>query len=313
MQKEGDRAGPSTAPDVLNVVEQMDGLMALGETLIKSGMLPKTITTREAAVAIILKGRELGLGVLEAFSSIHIIAGRPTVSPQLMMALAERSGELEDCQVSDDGSMCAVTVKRLGRSSHTATFSMEDARSLGLLQRPNWKTMPRVMRQWRAVAAAFRPVFADRLSGLCTPDEVGASVDAEGIVIVDEENECRALPDDHEAPMDKVPSKLWSHTEEAKGFQPFFDKAKEMLGGDEYHAVLGINGCKSRKGIATREQAMAIVKTFRSQGVSLKSQGGHGADLPREIRGTVRDQEPAGLALPQDLIDRFVSRPDQDP
>ena len=50
--------------DILPVIAQMDGLMFLGDTLVKSGMLPQSIKTKEAAVAVILKGRELGIGAL---------------------------------------------------------------------------------------------------------------------------------------------------------------------------------------------------------------------------------------------------------
>lgn len=291
--------------DILNVIEQMDGLMALGETLVKSGMLPQSIRTREAAVAIILKGRELGIGALEAFSSLHIIKGRPTISPQLMMALADRSGQLDDCQVVDDGHTCSVTVKRKGRTDYTATFSMDDAQNMGLLNRPNWKAMPQVMRQWRATSAAFRQTFADILAGLSTPDEVGASVDAEGTVVFEE---CDSTGTKSAAEMAQ-PRAMWAATEEGLGFRPFFDRAREILGPDTYTGVLSAHGCKHYIKIETREQAMVIVKTFRAQGVSLKRVHGSETQIPEPTSSDAKVDE-TGLSLPQDLIDQFISRPE---
>ena len=57
---------------------------------------------------------------------------------------------------------------------------------MGLVGKHNWKTMPKVMRQWRAISAAFRPVFADVLAGLYTPEEMGAAVDEEGAIVTED-------------------------------------------------------------------------------------------------------------------------------
>ncbi len=164
--------------------------------LLKSGFLPQSIKTPEAALAIILTGRELGIGTMQAFNTINIIAGKPTTSPQLMLALINRTKELENLSITDDGQACAVTMTRKGRKPHTETFSMKDAASMktteyiggekktiSLSEKYNWKQMPAVMRKWRAVAACARVVFPDVILGLYTPEEMGAAVSEEGDVI----------------------------------------------------------------------------------------------------------------------------------
>jgi hypothetical protein len=78
--------------DALTLATQVGQLRGFGETLVKSGLLPQSIKTPEAAVVIILKGRELGIPPMEALNSISVIQGKPTVSPQLMLALIYRSG-----------------------------------------------------------------------------------------------------------------------------------------------------------------------------------------------------------------------------
>jgi hypothetical protein len=143
-------------------------------TLVKSGFLPTTVNTPEKAIAIALAGKELGIGMMESFRSINVILGRPTVSPQLMLALANRKGELEDIQIDSDDKRCIVTVKRKGRTAHTEEFGVKEASSLGLMSKDNYKKQASVMFRWRALAANLRVTFPDVVLGLYTPEELGA-------------------------------------------------------------------------------------------------------------------------------------------
>ena len=160
-------------PDEWQVLKQQ------AEALVASGFLPQSVNSPQKAVAIMTLGRELGVGAWAALSSINVIQGKPTVSPQLMLALINRSGQLDDMQMRDDGACCTVTMRRKGRTPHTVTFSMQDATAMGLSNKDNWKKQPAIMRQWRAVAAAARVVFPDVVLGLYTPEELGANVVAD--------------------------------------------------------------------------------------------------------------------------------------
>ena len=154
--------------------------------LVKTGFLPRAIDTPEKAMAIILTGRELGIPTMTALRSIDVIQGKPTISPQLMMALINRSGELENLSITNLGNgnlidAVQVVMKRRGRDVHTEVFSRADAQTLGLLQKDNWKKQTPVMLKWRAVAACARVVFPDVILGLYTPDEMGAETEVETI------------------------------------------------------------------------------------------------------------------------------------
>jgi hypothetical protein len=121
-----------------------------------------------------------------AFNGINVIQGKPTLSPQLMLALIRRSGQLELLDIADDGSKCTVTMKRKGDSApHTESFSAEDAarmkttewvngekKTIALAQKYNWQSMPVIMRKWRAVSACARIVFPDVIIGFYTPEEI---------------------------------------------------------------------------------------------------------------------------------------------
>lgn len=209
------------------------------EALVKSSFLPKDVKTPEQAMAIILMGRELGIGIMQAFNSINVIAGKPTISPQLMLALINRTGHLEDMLISDDGQCCAVTMRRKGRQPHSEAFSMKDAalmktteyingekKTISLSEKYNWRQQPAVMRKWRAVAACARVVFPDVIMGLYTPEELGAEVDSEGEVITlpDEEGAGLVWPENKKrvlgavTPIDAEPEPV--KTVRLEGAQP---------------------------------------------------------------------------------------------
>lgn len=180
-------------------MQQWQIMREQAETLVKTNFLPQAIKTPEQAIAIMLTGRELGIGTMAALNNINVIAGKPTVSPQLMLALINSSKELEDFSVTDDGKACTVMMKRRGRKPHTEAFSMEDAarmkttegygenkKTISLSEKYNWKQQPATMRKWRAVAACARVVFPDVILGLYTPEELGAAIDGETGEVVEE-------------------------------------------------------------------------------------------------------------------------------
>lgn len=172
--------------------------------LSKSGLLPNTLDTEEKVFAVMTFGQELGLKAWQSINGIQVIQGRPTASPQLMLGLIERSGKLEDIQITVTETEATVMMKRKKRSPHVETFSLEDAKRMitteylydpsagkkmpkriPLSEKYNWKTMPKVMLKWRAVAACARVVFADIICGLYLHEEIDPNlqVSEEGEII----------------------------------------------------------------------------------------------------------------------------------
>lgn len=161
---------------LLPVQAQWDVMRQQAAILLKSGFLPQSIKTVEQAIAIMMMGEALGVKPIVALSTINVIQGKPTIPPQLMLAKVRQSGQLEDLSVTDDGTACTVIMKRKGETPHTETFSMNDAGSMGLASKDNWKRQPAVMRKWRAISAACRVVFPDIIWGLYTPEEMNPDI-----------------------------------------------------------------------------------------------------------------------------------------
>ena len=153
--------------------------------LVKSGLLPRAINTPEKAIAIAIKGRELGIPMMQAFSHIHIIDGKPGSSSELILSLITRNcaGSVVD-YIEKTDKRCEIEVKRPGRKPARFVFTIEDARRAELLGKDNWKKYPGPMLVARAVAQAGRNYFADALMGMShLAEELGAETDQDGQVI----------------------------------------------------------------------------------------------------------------------------------
>lgn len=80
--------------------------MFIGD-LVKSGFLPQAIKTPEQGMAVILAGKELGIPPMLAMRKINIIKGSPTISPELMLALVRKSGQLKKMKIlQNDETVC---------------------------------------------------------------------------------------------------------------------------------------------------------------------------------------------------------------
>lgn len=173
-----------------------EDLLKQASFMLKSGFLPDAIKTPEQAVVIKMYGDMLGMHWLAAMQSINVISGKPTLSPQGMIALARREKLLADLDIQDDGNTCTVTIQRVGHSPKVYTFSMDDARQymtwdrkkeryVPLAEKQNWTSQPSVMRQWRAVGKGFRVEFSDLIHGFYPPEEMDPDlpVDADGNIV----------------------------------------------------------------------------------------------------------------------------------
>lgn len=160
----------------LTTVSNWGAFKEQAEMLVKSGFLPVSINTPEKALAIAMTAKELGVGVMEGFRSINIIQGKPCVSPQLMLALAMRTGQLQQIKYDSTDERCKITIIRKGWEPHTEEFGVKEATALGLINRDNYRKQASIMFRWRALAAGLRVTFSDVVLGLYNPEEMGAEV-----------------------------------------------------------------------------------------------------------------------------------------
>lgn len=157
-----------------------------------SGFLPDHIThefkkpcSPEKAVAkavtIAIKGKELGIPLMQAFSSITVIKGKPCLSAELMMALIyQRVPKVQIDFVTPPEKAhieCEVHVVRPpSKKPNIFKFSLDDAKKAGLLKNDVWVKYPAAMLRARVISAFGRAKFPDALMGCYTPEEMGSVV-----------------------------------------------------------------------------------------------------------------------------------------
>jgi len=146
----------------------------VSQVLVASRLLPRSITTPEAAFAVIATGRELGLSAMQALRSVHIIEGKPTLSADLMVALVKKSDACAYFRlVESTASRAAYETHRKGEPSPTRmTYTAEEARAAGALNKDNWRKFPAAMLRARAASMLARAVYPDVILGVYDPDEI---------------------------------------------------------------------------------------------------------------------------------------------
>lgn len=151
----------------------LTGMMSMAKTLIDSGFLPSAIKTPAQAVAIMMTGRELQIPTMQALRQINVIQGKPTMSAELMLALAHQRIPGFKCHpIESTATSATFEFQRPGQPAYRHTFTMNDAAGMGLVGKDNWKKQPAVMLRWRCISAGLRLIAPDAIAGLYTPEEI---------------------------------------------------------------------------------------------------------------------------------------------
>lgn len=151
-----------------------------------SSMVPKNYIGKPNDIIVaIAMGYQLGFAIEQALQHIAVINGRPCLWGDGMLALIIGRKDcidiIEEPILKDNviyGYKC--TVKRAGKSEHSKSFTLDDAKKGGLLGKQGpWTTSTSRMLQLRARAFALRDRFADVLSGISMAEEVMDYIEGE--------------------------------------------------------------------------------------------------------------------------------------
>lgn len=155
------------------------------DILVKSGFLPPAVNTAEKAMAIAIKGAEVGMPMMQSFSHINIIGGKPAMSAEGMNFLIRKNCPNAKIDILERSSeRCKIKAQRAGSESCEFEYTMEDAKRALLLANPSWQKYPKQMLFARCFSDMARTMFPDCIAGLSyTPEELGAIVDIDGKVI----------------------------------------------------------------------------------------------------------------------------------
>lgn len=206
------RAMTLARPSVIGLPSRDEWIMltALANTFANSDLLPEGLKGKpQNVLAVILKGRDLGMTPTQAVWGIHMIEGMPSLAAHTMMALIRKVGHRIDYAETNVNSATIVAERYEGRNPVTGerefgpevrvSWTIDQAIQAGLLKPGTgadqgkliarsrtgkvlpWELYTEAMLRARAASAMARMSFSDVLLGSWyTPDELDCEVDAQG-------------------------------------------------------------------------------------------------------------------------------------
>ncbi len=182
---------PQLTPDTWRMITDVAPTMHLARCF--------GVASKEQAAAIMLKGYELGLSLSGSFEYIHIVEGKPSLSPRGALALILGSALNGGVKITENADACTVWMKRADNGfEHSVTWTLEDAKRAGVVKAGSgWEKYPANMIRWRAIGFCADVVFPDVTGGMKRADEFGADLTPDGDVI---DGAWKAVPVQSEAP-----------------------------------------------------------------------------------------------------------------
>jgi hypothetical protein len=161
--------------------------------MIDSGLVPKDVRTPQAALFIILAGRDMGLSPVQSLRGIKPIQGKIECSADLQLGLYHRSGGKSQWVTLTDQMAELKLLATWSIEPHISRFTIEDAKRADLLSNATWRKYPKAMLRSRAITQGLKDIGFLLGAGVYAPGELG------GGVTVDEATG-EVLPSDAEQP-----------------------------------------------------------------------------------------------------------------
>lgn len=157
-------------------IKTFDDAWRVAQAFSKSGLFGAT-TPMQAFVKLQL-GAELGLPPASAMQAIHVIDGKPSMSAALVAARIKMSGRYRFVVEKWTALGCKLNflekVDGQWLPIGDVTFTVEDAKVAGLMNKHNWKSHPRAMCFARCITQGARSFCSDVFYGapVYDPDEL---------------------------------------------------------------------------------------------------------------------------------------------
>lgn len=175
-------------PDLVDNHPLIKDYMELADVIVKSGLTPHK-KTEDATVAM-LTGKELGFKPMVSLNNIHSINGKAGLGIHLLTAMLLKAGirykivkDFERAETPNSSASGAndfllrvteVVFTRFyknpdgtfERVDTTMKYTMAEASMAGLLDKDNWKKMPKIMLRTRCITLGARLVAPDVILGM---------------------------------------------------------------------------------------------------------------------------------------------------
>jgi hypothetical protein len=175
----------------------LEQAIQLADTISKSGLVPDALKGKASdTLLVMMKGRELGLSVMQSLAGIHVIKGKAELSAALMRALvvsrADICVSLEIVETSN--TICRMRTLRAGHKSPvTFQFTIEDAKAAGLLTNANYQKYPADMLLARCTSRICKAVYPDLVAGLYVEGELSEGIEDQSVPAQDMERRLKPM------------------------------------------------------------------------------------------------------------------------
>ena len=148
------------------------GAYRFAQSAHRSGLLPNGLNA-DAALMIMLMGREYGLRPLHALMNSHIINGKWGMSASLMAELAGKVGIQVELKDTSDTSCTYYFKGQHIKRAKAFTYTIEMAKKAGLVKSSgNYITQPGAMLRARCLSQGIRAHFPGYMSGIYLTEEL---------------------------------------------------------------------------------------------------------------------------------------------
>ena len=151
-----------------NIVPLAD-IQQMAEVAAKSRMFG--FKNSEEAMAIMLLCQAENLHPAIAMRDFHIIQGRPALKADAMLARFQQAGGSVNWKDYTDEKVTGVFSHPSGGSLEVS-WSLAQAKSIGIANKDNWRNYPRAMLRARCVSEGIRSVYPGCVVGVYTPEEI---------------------------------------------------------------------------------------------------------------------------------------------
>lgn len=125
----------------------------------------------QEAMAIMLLCQAEGLHPAIAMRDYHVIQNRPALKADAMLARFQQAGGTVVWKEYTNDAVTGLFTHPQGGSLEV-TWTLVQAKSIGIASKDNWKNYPRAMLRARVISEGIRAVFPGCVVGVYTPEEV---------------------------------------------------------------------------------------------------------------------------------------------
>jgi hypothetical protein len=152
-----------------NSLIPVDQISVMASAVAKSGLFG--VKTADQAMALMLIAQAEGMHPAIAARDYHVIQGRPALKTDAMLARFQSAGGKVFWDSYTDTEVTGTFSHPAG-GSISITWTIEQAKKIGLAGKDNWRNYPRAMLRARCISEGIRTVYPGCVVGTYSVEEV---------------------------------------------------------------------------------------------------------------------------------------------